>query len=74
MLEIHLTRKLSAFVALSETDLDTLARVYQRRRWYQSGNEMVLDGQKNASAFILAKGWAFPFPLPPSPGMARKKG
>jgi hypothetical protein len=37
MLESPLTRKLSAFVALSETDLETLARFYQRRRRFQSG-------------------------------------
>jgi hypothetical protein len=32
VLESPLTRKLSAFVALSEADLATLARFYQRRR------------------------------------------
>ncbi len=68
MLESPLTRKLSAFVALSETDLETLARIYQRRRRFQSGHEMIHEGQKNASAFILAKGWACSYKILPDGG------
>jgi CRP-like cAMP-binding protein len=63
-----LTRKLSAFVALSETDLDSLARIYQRRRRFQSGHEMIHEGQKNASAFILARGWACSYKILPDGG------
>jgi CRP-like cAMP-binding protein len=65
MLESPLSRKLSAFVALSETDLATLARFYQRRRRFQSGHEMIHEGQTNASAFILAKGWACSYKILP---------
>jgi CRP-like cAMP-binding protein len=68
MPESPLTRKLSAFVALSETDLDTLARIYQRRRRFQSGHEMIHEGQKNASAFILARGWACSYKILPDGG------
>jgi CRP-like cAMP-binding protein len=53
-----LTRKLSAFVALSDVDLATLERFFRRRRTFQSGQEMIHEGQQNASAFILAAGWA----------------
>jgi CRP-like cAMP-binding protein len=64
-LESPLTRKLSVFVALSETDLDTLARFYQRRRRFQVGHAMIHEGQANASAFILAKGWACSYKILP---------
>jgi CRP-like cAMP-binding protein len=56
--ESPLTRKLSAFVALSDNDLETLARFYRRRRSFQVGHELIHEGQTKASAFILAKGWA----------------
>jgi CRP-like cAMP-binding protein len=60
-----LTRKLSAFVALTASDLDTLARFHRRRRRFQAGHEMVHEGQPNQSAFILAEGWACSFKLLP---------
>jgi CRP-like cAMP-binding protein len=53
-----LTRKLSAYVALSEADLATLARFDRRRRSFQPGHEMIHEGQAKASAFILSEGWA----------------
>ncbi len=53
-----LTRKLSAFVALSDVDLATLEGFFRRRRTFQAGQEMIHEGKHNASAFILAKGWA----------------
>jgi CRP-like cAMP-binding protein len=65
MLESPLTRKLSAFVALSEADLETLARFYKRRRRFRSGHEMIHEGQSNASAFILARGWACSYKILP---------
>ncbi len=60
-----LTRKLSAFVALSGSDLETLARFHKRRRSFLAGHEMIHEGQKNQSAFILAKGWAFSYKMLP---------
>lgn len=60
-----LTRKLSAYVALSESDLATLARFDRRRRSFMSGHEMIHEGQSNASAFILSEGWACSYKLLP---------
>ena len=60
-----LSRKLSAFVALGEADLETLARFYQRRRRFQPGHELIHEGQTHASAFILARGWACSYKILP---------
>ncbi len=57
-LQSPLARKLSTFVALSAADLATLARFDRRRRTYMSGQNMIHEGQPNASAFVLADGWA----------------
>ena len=61
-----LTRKLSAFVTLSDVDVETLARFHQRRRTFLSGHEMINHGERNQSAFILAKGWAFSYKILPN--------
>lgn len=66
--ESPLTRKLSAFVALAEADLATLARFYERRRSFEPGHTMIYEGQSEASAFILARGWALSFKLLPDGG------
>ncbi|WBQ12650.1 Crp/Fnr family transcriptional regulator [Hyphomonadaceae bacterium BL14] len=60
-----LTRKLSAFVALSQTDLSTLERFDRRRRTFLSGHQMVHEGQVKASAFILSDGWACSYKILP---------
>jgi len=60
-----LTRKLLAFVALSDVDLETLARFHRRRRTFLPGHEMIHEGESNASAFILAEGWALSFKILP---------
>ena len=65
VLKSPLTRKLSTFVALSEVDLETLARFHRRRRSFLPGHEMTHEGQLNASAFILAKGWALSYKILP---------
>lgn len=64
--ESPLTKKLSAFVALSDVDIETLDRFHQRRRIFRSGHEMIHEGQQNASAFILAEGWACSYKILPS--------
>jgi CRP-like cAMP-binding protein len=61
-----LTQKLSAYVALSDLDLATLARFDRRSRSFRPGHEMIHEGQKNASAFVLADGWAYSFKLLPN--------
>jgi CRP-like cAMP-binding protein len=65
ILQSPLTRKLSAFVALSAPDLETLARFHKRRRRFLAGHELIHEGQKNQSAFILAEGWACSFKMLP---------
>ncbi|MCU0907799.1 MAG: Crp/Fnr family transcriptional regulator [Rhodobacteraceae bacterium] len=64
--ESPLTRKLSAFVALGDADLQVLARLHKRRRTFLPGHELVHEGQRNASAFILAAGWACSYKLLPN--------
>ncbi len=68
ILQSPLTRKLSAFVALTDTDLATLARFRRRRRDFLPGHEMSHEGQTDASAFILARGWACSYKLLPDGG------
>ena len=65
MLQSPLTRKLSAYVALSATDMEVLARLHRRRRSFQPGHELIHEGQANASAFILSEGWACSYKLLP---------
>lgn len=60
-----LTRKLATFVSLSETDLATLARFFLRRRSFSVGHELTHEGQVNASAFVLAEGWACSYKMTP---------
>ncbi len=55
--ESPLTRKLSAFVALSETELAALGRLHQRRRSFAAGRDMVHQGQSGQAAYILSAGW-----------------
>ncbi|WP_339951209.1 Crp/Fnr family transcriptional regulator [uncultured Albimonas sp.] len=60
-----LMRKLSAFVALPEADLDILARFHRRRRFFAPDHGLVEEGQPRQSAFILAAGWASSYKLQP---------
>ena len=66
ILQSPLTRKLSAFVALSDDDLSTLARFHRRRRSFPSGHELIHEGERNQSAFILAEGWACSYKILPN--------
>lgn len=59
-------RKLGAYVALSDTELTALERLHQRRRIFPAGLEIMHEGQKNASAYIMAKGWACSYKLLPT--------
>lgn len=65
ILHSALTRKLSAFVALSDADMAILARFHQRRRRVLCGHEMIHEGQTNSVAFILAEGWACSYKMLP---------
>ncbi len=59
-------RKLKAFVALSDADLNVLSEVYKRRRKFPKGRDMLHEGQKDQAAYILARGWACSYKLLPS--------
>ncbi len=64
-----LARKLSAYVALTDADLATLARLERlRRRCFMRGREMLYEGEAHSSAFILRKGWTSSFKALPSGG------
>jgi hypothetical protein len=58
-----LTRKLSAFVALSKAELDVLERLHQRRRSFVAGRDMVHQGQTAQAAYILSAGWVCSYKL-----------
>lgn len=60
-----LTRKLSAFVTLSEAELTVLERLHQRRRTFAAGRDMVHQGQSGQAAFILSSGWVCSYKLQP---------
>ncbi len=52
-----LTRKLSAFVVLSENELAVLERLHQRRKTFAAGIDLVHQGQSDQAAYVLADGW-----------------
>ncbi|WP_430449616.1 Crp/Fnr family transcriptional regulator [Rhodophyticola sp.] len=60
-----LTRKLSAFVALSEKELGVLERLHQRRRSFVGGRDLVHQGQSEQAAYILAAGWVCSYKIQP---------
>ncbi len=60
-----LTRKLSAFVALSKAELDVLECLQQRRRAFVAGRDMVHQGQSTQAAYILSAGWVCSYKLQP---------
>jgi CRP-like cAMP-binding protein len=61
--ESPIARKLGAFVALSDTELSVLDDLHRRRRTFVAGRDMVLQGQSDQSAYILASGWACSYKL-----------
>ena len=52
-----IARKLGAFVALSQEELAVLDGLHRRRRTFIAGRDLVLQGQSDQSAYILASGW-----------------
>lgn len=58
-----LERKLGAFVELSEREHNLLDRLYQRRRTFVAGIDLVHQGLSNQAAYILASGWAASYKL-----------
>ena len=60
-----LARKLSAFVALSESELAVLAGLHQRRKTFLAGRDLVQQGQSKQAAYILASGWVCSYKIQP---------
>jgi CRP-like cAMP-binding protein len=58
-----LAQKLCAFVALSDADLRVLSELFHRRRRFAAGRDLVLEGQADQSAYVLARGWACSYKL-----------
>lgn len=58
-------RKLGAFVALSNAEFDVLERLHSRRRIFPANRDIMHEGQKNQSAFILASGWVCSYKILP---------
>ncbi|HBZ43982.1 MAG TPA: Crp/Fnr family transcriptional regulator [Maritimibacter sp.] len=61
----RLTRKLSAFVALSGAELAVLEQLHQRRRTFAAGRDMVHQGQSDQAAYILSSGWVCSYKIQP---------
>ncbi len=51
-------RKLSAFVRLSQEEMEAMSDLYRRRRHFAVGSDMIHQGQKDQCAYVLASGWA----------------
>lgn len=60
-----LTRKLSAFVALTDAELDVLQQLHQRRRSFVAGCDLVHQGQSARAAYILSAGWVCSYKTQP---------
>lgn len=60
-----LTRKLGAFVALSEAELTVLDGLRQRHRVLVTGHDVVQQGQPGQTAYILLSGWACSYKILP---------
>lgn len=60
-----LTRKLSAFVRLSTSELDVLKRLHERRKSFSAGMDLVYQGQSEQAAYILASGWVVSYKIQP---------
>jgi CRP-like cAMP-binding protein len=58
-----LARKLGVFVALSPVELTVLNSLYQRRRTFVAGRDLVDQGQADQAAYILCSGWACSYKL-----------
>ena len=58
-----LTRKLGAFVALSDVELSVLDVLHKRRRTFVAGRDLVHQEQTDQAAYILISGWACSYKL-----------
>ncbi|WP_040672115.1 Crp/Fnr family transcriptional regulator [Rhodobacter ferrooxidans] len=56
-------RKIASFVRLGADELQAVSELYQRRRKFAPGLELVHQGEIDQSAFIMADGWAFSYKI-----------
>jgi CRP-like cAMP-binding protein len=66
ILHSPLSRKLSAYVRLTNLELSVLEDFHQRQREYPPGRDLIHEGEPNQSAFILSEGWASSYKILPS--------
>lgn len=57
MQESAFSKKLGAFVELTETELAVLRSLHQRRKTHAAGHSLFHEGQAGQAAYILAEGW-----------------
>jgi CRP-like cAMP-binding protein len=62
-LDSPFARKLTAFVKLSEEDLAELSALHARRHVFPVGRDMIHQGQRDQSAYILSSGWVCSYKL-----------
>ncbi|HCL66374.1 MAG TPA: Crp/Fnr family transcriptional regulator [Rhizobium sp.] len=60
-----LARKLASFIALSDAELTILSDLYDRRRSFAAGHDMIYEGQADQAAYILVDGWVCSYKLLP---------
>ena len=56
-------RKLASFIALTLPETNALDALHGRRKNYTAGRDLVLQGQPNQQAYILAEGWTCSYRL-----------
>ena len=60
-----LARKLGSFVRLTNAELAALDELHNRRRRYVAERDVIYEGQRDQSAYVLAKGWVASYKLLP---------
>ena len=65
-LDSALTRKLSAFVKLSEDELNVLSELRAKAIKIEKGQEHIEEGETRPNAFVLQSGWGCSFKLMPN--------
>ncbi len=54
-----LVNKLGRFVPLKEDERDALRHLGRNARWHSRGSDLIAEGDKPDSVFLLLEGWAF---------------
>jgi CRP-like cAMP-binding protein len=62
----HLAQKLSAYMTLSQSELQILVGLQVQRRTFAVGRDMIAQGRREQSIYILADGWACSYKILPN--------